>query len=71
VADSEQLLNQMRPDEAGAASDQNSHAAKLATDGRGWTQILQLRIHLYSSVPDANALHRRRTIQNLRQFSSK
>ena len=40
MSDSEQLLNQMRPDKAGAACNQNSHGAKLATDGHGWTQIL-------------------------------
>jgi hypothetical protein len=43
---SEQFLNQMRPDKAGTACDQDSHGAKLATHGRGWTQILQLRVHL-------------------------
>jgi hypothetical protein len=43
---SEQLLNQMRPDKAGTACDQDSHGAKLATHGHGWTQILQLRVHL-------------------------
>jgi hypothetical protein len=43
---SEQLLNQMRPDKAGTACDQDSPGAKLATHGHGWTQILQLRVHL-------------------------
>jgi hypothetical protein len=43
---SEQLLNQMRPDKAGTACDQDSHGAKLATHEHGWTQILQLRVHL-------------------------
>src|SRR5882724_791649 len=42
MPDNEQLLNQMRPDKAGAACDQDSHGAKLATDGHGWTQISQL-----------------------------
>ena len=44
MPDSEQLLGKMRPDKAGAACDQDSHGAKLATDGHGWTQILQLTI---------------------------
>jgi hypothetical protein len=30
----EQLLNKMRADETGAARDENSHGAKLATDGK-------------------------------------
>jgi hypothetical protein len=38
----EQFLGKMRPDKAGTACDQDSHGAKLATDGHGWTQILQL-----------------------------
>jgi hypothetical protein len=37
----EQLLNQMRPDKAGTACDQDPHGAKLFTDGHGWTQILR------------------------------
>jgi len=37
----EQLLGKMRPDKAGAASNQNSHGGQLATDKRGWTQISQ------------------------------
>ena len=52
MPDSEQLLGKMRPDKAGAACDQDSHGAKLATDGHGWTQILQLRVHtVRASVP--------------------
>ena len=42
MPDSEQLLNQMRPDKASTACDQDSHGAKLATDRHGWTPILQL-----------------------------
>jgi hypothetical protein len=42
---SEQFLNQMRPDKAGTACDQDSHGAKLATHEHRWTQILQLRVH--------------------------
>ncbi len=38
----EQLLGKMRPDKASTACYQDSHGAKLATDGHGWTQILQL-----------------------------
>jgi len=36
---SEQLLGKVRPDKAGAASDQNSHGGQLATDRHTWTQI--------------------------------
>ena len=43
---SEQFLNQMRPDKAGTACDQDSHGAKLATHEHRLTQILQLRVHL-------------------------
>jgi hypothetical protein len=35
----QQLLDKVRPDETGAACDQNSHVAKLATDAHRWTQI--------------------------------
>jgi hypothetical protein len=42
VPDGEQLLSQMRPNKAGTACNQDSHGAKLATDGHGWTPILQL-----------------------------
>src|SRR5262249_17977859 len=40
---SEQLLDKVRPDKPSTASDQDSHAAKLATDGHRSTEILQLR----------------------------
>jgi hypothetical protein len=43
---SEQLFNQVRPDKAGTACHQDSHGAKLGTDGQEWTQILQLRLFL-------------------------
>src|SRR6185369_4127132 len=36
---SEQLFNQVRPDKASTACHQDSHGAKLATDGHGWIQI--------------------------------
>jgi hypothetical protein len=42
MPDGEQLLSQMRPDKACTACDQDSHGAKLATDGHEWTPILQL-----------------------------
>jgi hypothetical protein len=41
----EQFLGKMRPDKAGTACDQDSHGAKLATDGHGWTQIFKAPFH--------------------------
>ena len=41
----QQPLDEMRPDETRAACDQNSHVAKLATDGHRWTQILREAPH--------------------------
>ena len=37
----QQRLDKMRPNETRAACDQDSHVAKLATDGHRWTQILR------------------------------
>ena len=41
MANAEQLLNQVRPNKAGAACDEDSHGAQLATDDHGWTQIFK------------------------------
>jgi hypothetical protein len=39
----EQLLDKMRPNETGAACDENSHGSSLATDAHRSTQISEWR----------------------------
>src|SRR5215471_2184897 len=53
VPGGEQPLDKMRADKASAACDQDSHGAKLATDGHRWTQILQLCDYCRASASDA------------------